>query len=175
METIIWVIGLLLAGVGGGLFGYQFRKLLSVKKRDRIETKVETLISEAKAKQKEILLEANAKALKIIEEAKRDERNRQQEATRFQQRLELRESLFDQKLLDRESQKQDLLEKVEKVKRLKDEVTKIREEQVQKLQEVASLTKEEAKQALFENLEREMADELAHRVRKIQTETQTEL
>ena len=175
METTIWLIGLLLAGVGGGLFGYQFRKLLAVKKRDRIETKVETLISEAKAKQKEILLEANDKALKIIEEAKRDERNRQQEATRLQQRLEHRESLFDQKLLDLESQKQDLLEKVEKVKRLKEEVTKVREEQVLKLQEVASLTKEEAKQALFENLEREMADELAHRVRKLQTETQTEL
>ena len=62
METIIWLIGLLLAGVGGGLFGYQFRKLLAVKKRDRIETKVETLISEAKAKQKEIVLEDNDKA-----------------------------------------------------------------------------------------------------------------
>src|SRR3989344_8727905 len=128
MQTIIWLI-VLLFGIGGGtFFGYQFRKLMAVKKRDRIETKVETLINEAKAKQKEILLEANDKALKVIEDAKGEERRRQQEATRLQQRLEHRESLFDQKLLDLENQKQDLLEEVVKGKRVKDEVTKISDE-----------------------------------------------
>lgn len=175
MQTIIWLIALLLGIAGGIFFGYHFRKLMAVKKRDRIETKVETLINEAKAKQKEILLDANDKALKIIEEVKREERQRQQEATRLQQRLEHRESLFDQKLLDLESQKQDLLEKVEKVKRLKDEVTQVKDQQIVKLQEVASMTKDAAKQQLLENLEAEMAEELAHRMRKLQSQTQTEL
>ena len=110
METLFLAIALVV-GVGGGIaLGYQMRKLWAVRRRDTIEAKVESLINEAKTKQKEILLEANDKALKVIEDAKREVREKQQELLRAQQRLEKREALFDQKLLDLESKKQELAE-----------------------------------------------------------------
>src|SRR3989344_7620868 len=134
MLTIYWAIALFAGVIGGVAFGYQLRKIWAVKRKDTIETKVEALLNEAKAKQKEILLAANDKALKIIEEAKREERTRQQDLTRAHDRLEKREALFDQKLLDLENKKQELLEKAEKVEKIKEEVNKIKVDQLAKLE-----------------------------------------
>ncbi|OGY46981.1 MAG: ribonuclease Y [Candidatus Buchananbacteria bacterium RIFCSPHIGHO2_02_FULL_38_8] len=175
MENIYWAIALFCGIVGGVAFGYQFRKILAVKRRDRIETKVESLINEAKAKQKEILLEANDKALKIIEESKQEERQRQQELVRTQKRLEQRESLFDQKLLDLENKKQDILEKVEKVERVKQEINKIKEEQIAKLEKIANLTREEAKKVLLDNTEKDIKEDLVHRIKKLTAQSNEEL
>lgn len=175
MQTIYWLIALFTAIVGGIAFGYQLRKMWAVKRKDTIETKVEGLLNEAKAKQKEILLEANDKALKIIEDAKAEEKERQQELIRSQKRLESREGLFDQKLLDLENKKQELLDKAEKVEKLKAEIGKIREEQMAKLEKVANLTKEEAKKVLIDNTEREIKDDLVERMKKLSNQSNLEL
>src|SRR3989344_3040580 len=103
MQNIYWIIALFIGLVGGVAFGYQLRKLWAVKRKDTIETKVEALLNEAKAKQKEILLTANDKALKIIEQSKVEEKERQQDLARVQKRLESREALFDQRLLELEN------------------------------------------------------------------------
>jgi ribonuclease Y len=175
MQNVYWAISLFIGIVGGVAFGYQMRKILAIKKRDRIETRVENLISEAKAKQKEILLQANDKALKIIEEAKQEERERQQELVRAQKRLEKRESLFDQKLLELENKKQELLEKAERIEKVKIEVARIRDEQMVKLEKIAGLSKEEAKQVLLENTERDIKEDLVIRIKKLSNQSNEEL
>ncbi len=175
MQTIYWLIALFMAAVLGSVFGYQLRKMWAVKRKDTIETKVEALINDAKAKQKELLLEANDKALKIIEGAKSEERERQQELIRAQKRLENRETLFDQKLLDLENKKQELLDKAEKIEKIKAEIIDIRDQQLKKLEKVASLTKEEAKKVLLDNTEREMQEELVLRIKKLQNQAAVEL
>ena len=175
MQNIYWAIALFMAAIFGIAFGYQLRKIWAVKRKDTIETRVESLINEAKAKQKEVLLAANDKALKIIEEAKREERERQQDLVRSQKRLEKREALFDQKLLDLENKKQDILEKVEKVEKVKGEILRIKEEQMKKLETIAKLTKEEAKKVLLENTENEMKEDLVVRIKKLQNQAAEEL
>lgn len=175
MQLIYIIVTAILGILAGVALGYQMRKMWAVKRKDTIETKVETLINEAKAKQKEVLLEANDKALKIIEEAKNEERQRQQELQRLQKRLESRETLFDQKLLDLESKKQELIDKAEKIEGIKKEVNKIKEEQLAKLEKVASLTKEEAKGILLKNVESESAEDLMVRMKKLNEQSQLEL
>jgi len=175
MQTIYWAIALFIGIIGGIALGYQLRKIWAVKRKDTIETKVESLINEAKAKQKEILLDANDKALKIIEEAKAEDKVRQQDLFRAQQRLEKREGLFDQKLLELENKKQELLEKAEKIEKIKTEIGKIKEEQMAKLERIAKLTKEEAKKVLLDNTEREMKDDLLGRIKKLSAQAAEEL
>ncbi|MDX9893662.1 MAG: ribonuclease Y [Patescibacteria group bacterium] len=175
MQTVYWLIALFMALLAGSGFGYQLRKMWAVKKKDLVETKVETLINDAKAKQKQLLLEANDKALKIIEDAKVEEKERQQEMIRAQKRLEKREGLFDQKLLELESKKQELLDKAQKIESVKEEIGKIKEEQLVKLEKVASLTKEEARQVLLDNTERQMKDDLLVRIKKLQEQSSIEV
>ncbi|MFA6322542.1 MAG: ribonuclease Y [Candidatus Buchananbacteria bacterium] len=167
MLTLYWLIGLFVALLLGVLIGYQSRKIWALKRKDTVEAKVENFINEAKAKQKEILLQANDKALKIIEEAKVEERQRQQELNRSQKRLESREALFDQKLLELENKKQDLLDKAERIEKIKTEISKVKEEQMAKLEKIAGLTKEDAKRVLLENTEREIREDLVVRIKKL--------
>ena len=175
MQTIYWLIALFMAALLGSAFGYQLRKMWAVKRKDTVETKVEALINEAKAKQKELLLEANDKALKIIEDAKAEEKERAQDLARAQKRLENRETLFDQKLLDLENKKQELLDKAERIEKAKTEIAEIREQQLKKLEKVAGLTKEEAKKVLLDNTEREMQEELVARIKKLQNQAAVEV
>lgn len=175
METVYWIIALFIGIVCAGFFGYQMRKVWAVKRKDTIETKVEALINEAKAKQKEILLQANDKALEIIKEAKVEEKEKQQELSRAQKRLEQRESLFDQRLLDLENKKQELLEKAEKIEKIKGEIRKIKEDQMAKLEKVATLTKAEAKKVLLDNTEQEIKEDLLIRIKKLTSQSNEEL
>ena len=175
MQGIYFAIALFISIIGGIAFGYQLRKIWAVKRKDTLETKVENLLNEAKAKQKEILLEASDKALKIIEEAKLEEKERQQDFLRAQKRLEKREGLFDQRLLDLENKKQELLEKAERVEKLKGEISKIREEQMAKLEKIAGLTKEDAKRVLLDNTEREIKEDLMVRIKKLNNQSSIEL
>ena len=46
METIYWLIALFMAIVFGVAFGYQMRKIWAVKRKDTVETKIESLINE---------------------------------------------------------------------------------------------------------------------------------
>lgn len=175
MQIVYIVVALILAVAAGVALGYQMRKAWAVKRKDTVETKVEALLNEAKAKEKELLLEANDKALKIIEQAKADERERAAELTRTQKRLENRETLFDQKLLDLENKKQELVDKAEKIEKLKEEVNKIKEEQIIALEKVAKLTNDEAKALLLEKVEKQSAEDLVGRIRKLNEQSAQEL
>lgn len=171
LGPVLLVIGL---GAGGGA-GYWLRKQTAAKQKDSAEAKAEAIIIEAKNKQQEALLAAKDKALKVVEDAKKEEQSRRQELTALQKRLEKRESLFDQQLLDLENKKQRVLDKAKKVERVKKEVENIRNEQIAKLEKVASLTREQAKDLLMENVERKAKEDLVARMRKLEAISNEEI
>ncbi len=175
MTTLLFYLGLAISLVFSFGAGYLTRKQWVKNRKGTIEQKIEKLIAEARAKQKEILLSAQEKSLKVLEEAKNDARQNKKELEVAKQRLEKRESLFDQKLLDLENKKQELVEKVERVNRIKAEVTKIKEEQFAKLEKIANLTKAEAEKILLDNTEKAIADNLVHRINKLEQEASEDL
>jgi ribonuclease Y len=165
------IIGLVV-GLG---FGYLIRKVVARRAVESSELKAQKIIEDAKNKEKDLMIKSREAAIKIIDEAKKEERDRRQELSALQRRLESRESLFDKKLLEFEDKKQILLDKAEKVEKIKQEIEKIKEEQSEKLQKVAGLDKEEAKKILFEQTEKEVGEELLSRIRKVENQTQEEL
>ncbi|MFH0951591.1 MAG: ribonuclease Y [Patescibacteria group bacterium] len=172
IDNLIWII-LLIVGLPGGIVaGYFLRKTWATREAESAEAKAAHLLEEAKTKQKELLVEAKSQALKIIEEAKRDEGNRRREFSRTQERLEKRETLFDQKILDLENRQSKIQEQTEKVKVVREEINKIREQQMAKLEKIAGLNKEQGRDILLKNLEESMKEDLLLRIRKLQAESQ---
>ncbi|MDD5043653.1 MAG: ribonuclease Y [Patescibacteria group bacterium] len=168
MENLFWFLILLVLALAGFFIGYFIRKVIAKQKVNSAEIKAENLINEAKQKQKEILLESKDKALKIIDDAKREETLRRQELKHLQDRLEKREELFDKKLLDLENKSQRLQDKANEVEKIKQKISEIRDEQIAKLEKIAELSKEEAKNLLLEQTEQRMKDELLARIRKLE-------
>jgi ribonuclease Y len=168
MEYIIYV----LLAVAGFFGGFWFYKKVTLAKIKGAEDKAEKIINDAKAKQKKYELEAQEKAIRIIEEAKKEETSRRQEINNFQRRLEERETSFSQKLLALEEKQQKLYDKVNEVQEIKEKIKEIREEQIKKLESIANLTPEQAREILIKNIEEKNSEDLLVRINKLKNEAE---
>ena len=166
MSYLLYAI-LAIAGFGLGYFAYKSRAAAQV---GSAESKAEKILNEARAKYKKAELDAQEKALKIIEEAKKEENERRKEINNLQNRLEQRETSFSQKLIDLQEKQQKLYDKVNEVQEIKEKIKEIKEEQLVKLEKIAQLTKEEAKDVLLKNVESQFSNDLIIRLKKLQDE-----
>jgi ribonuclease Y len=164
--------GALLAGL---ILGFVIKKILTSKSIESAGKKADHILEEAKTKAKNAQLEAKDKALSIIEEAKNEEKERRKQLNDLENRLGQRESKFDQKLLELEDKKQKAENLKQDLERQKKDVSKIKEDQLAKLEKIAQLTQEEAKDVLVKNMEVRMKDELLHRMRKLENQAADEL
>ncbi len=170
MNLLTIAVGLVFSVIGLAI-GYSMRKMQADRKTKNAESKAEKIISEAKNKQSELLLEAQNKALKIIDEAKQEDSRRRKEINELQNRMEKRETVFSQKLLELQDKQQQLYDKVNKVEEIKEKIKLIKDEQLAKLEKVAQMTKDEAKQVLLNNVEAQIKDDLMSRINKLEKES----
>jgi ribonucrease Y len=171
MEVVFLTIGML----SGIAVGYLLRRTVAIKKADDAERKSKDLVYQAKEEQKKLMLSARDKALKIIDEAKREENSRRQEVKRMRDRLEKREEVFDKKFMDIERKEKDIQRGNEEVGKIREDIKNIRKDQIEKLEKIASLTKDKAKDILLDLVEKESEEDLMVRVRKLEQESGEQL
>lgn len=169
MNLLIIIGPLLGVGIGIGI-GYIIRKQLAQAKANSVEAKAEQVIVEAKNKVQELLLQAKEKAIKIIDDAKQEENERHNELRQIQSRLEKREGMFDQKLLNFEEEKTKLEQKIEEVKAIKQKADELKGQIVLKLEQVAALSRDQAKDELLKRVEEENKLDLFSRINKLEKE-----
>lgn len=167
-------IGVVALGIGAAA-GYFYRKQLAQKNADSIEAIAEKRMVELKNKEQEILLEAKKESIRIIDGAKKDEEDRRAEIKKMQERVEQRETMFDKQLLSFEEEKTKLQAKVDELKLIKERIDAAKLEVDKKLQEVANMSKEEAKEIVFKRMEEESAEELVNRKIKLDRNAGEEL
>jgi len=168
MDIILYVV---LAIVGGFFVGYQVRKQNVSKKLKSAEESAEKKITEVKNKQAEILLKAQEKAIAIVDDAKNEEKKQREEISGLRSRLEQRETSFSQKLLGLQDKQQKLYDKISKVEEVKEKIYKIKQDQIDKLEKIAEMDKEKAKEVLLKNVETQMEETLVSRIRKMDAES----
>lgn len=174
MTSVIFIVSAAAVIIGFAV-GYLIRKFLAKREIEGAEAKVQNLINEAKNKQKEIIFQSKDKAIKIIDDAKHEEQQRRKDLAHTQQRLEKRENIFDQKILDLENKQQKLLDKAKEVEQVKEKVNQIKDEQLAKLEKIAKMTKDQAKEVLLENTEKMVKEDILARLKKAQDEGQEEI
>ena len=167
--AFLWAMIAMVGIPAGMIAGYFFRKSWAVREAQSAEARANSIVEEAKNKEREILIKAKDQALKVIDDAKNEEATRRAEITHLQQRVEKRESMFDQKLLELENKQKETTDKSAKLDALKVEIEKLKEEEVAKLATVSGLSAEDARQQIMTATESGMKDELLARIRKIQS------
>ena len=172
MDNTLVTVLITLLGVGAGArFGYYLRKKVAQAQANSLEAKAEQILTEAKNKQQSLILEAKEKAVHFLDEAKKEEQKMRQELHSEKQRLEKRESTFDQKLLELQDKQTKLQEKIDKVNQVKTEIEKIRDQQIATLQQVASMTREQAQEMLIKKVEEVSKNDLLGRIMKLEKES----
>jgi len=160
MQGLDFVLALVL----GAVCGYFTKQIMTKRKVNSAEATVDKLLSDAKIEVKETLLEAKDKAAKTLDEAKKEEKQRQDQVMRFEQMLERREKELNQKEVDINEEKKIQVKKIEKIKSVEKQIEGIKTEREKKLQEVATMTKVEAKEVLFEETEQNCKEDILKRV-----------
>ena len=164
MEFIPIVIALVAgAGVGvGGFYAYNKHN------ENGGKNKADDLVRKAKHEASEIVLNAKKEASEINDKALREENDRRREWKKTENRLAERETLLDTKL-DQIDKKSESLRKQEgEIEELKDEVRAIRTKAQEKLEKIAGLSKEDAKEKLMSMTERDIKTDLTNLVVKEQ-------
>lgn len=167
MIAIYIIIGLVL----GAVVGYLYRQSVVSKKTGTAEAKAEKILEDAKNREKEILLEAKTRSIEIIEQAKKQEAEFRGQIVRFEERIDRKEKELDQKSGNLEKQKADLEQKTEQIKLIQEEIKELKVKQLENLQKIAGMTREEAAKVLLDNAEKSVKEEMLELYKKLLVQT----
>jgi len=159
----------------GALIGYFGRQFLAQKQVESAETKVKKIFSEAKDNAAEILLKAKEKAVKTLDDAKQEEAEKNKLLRSNEQRLIRKEENLDKKSEEYEKQKTALQQKGSQVMKIKDDIERIRKEQLEKLEKIADIDKEKAKKIILDKVEKDSEDEILKKIKQLEVEGVDEL
>lgn len=172
-------IGLMAAAlVLGAVIGFALRRFIAEKKIGSAKAEAERILSacakQAEAMRKEKLLEAKEEILQKRNESEAELKERRTEITRTERRLTQKEENLDQKSEALEKKNERLEQKLQENDALKAEIEETLAAHKKKLEELAGLTAEEAKEELIERVESEAKHELAQRLDELDAEFKDE-
>ncbi|MBI4128246.1 MAG: ribonuclease Y [Parcubacteria group bacterium] len=172
MTNVIVALAALIVGTG---IGYIARRIIALRQSAESESRAEKILAEARTKEREIILAAKDKALAVNEEAKREEEKRRKEIRELEERFLRREETFEKERESIAELKKTLTQKEEDLRRKGEEIETIKREQFAKLEKVAGLSMEEAKEVLLRNVEKRMEEDIMARIRKLEKEGTEEI
>ncbi len=178
MET---VISFLVGAVLSGLLIYTVVKPKLEKKKEDIERENEKLTEKAKSEAKEVVLEAKGQAvetrneaMKVLDKAKTEEGEARKRWEKVEERLVKKEQSLDSKLENVEKKNEESKKINEEAQKNEEKAKTILENQLQELEKVAGMKKEEAKEVLLEKVEKETQEDIVNRMRNLEAAAKEE-
>jgi len=158
--------------VVGVVLGYYARQSIARRDYDTLEAKIQKRISQAKTETGTLISQAKEKASQILEKAKAEADARSVELFKTERLLLRRENILDEKLSDYEKKTAEFRKNVEKLRGIKETLESLKEKADENLEKISGFSKKEAKEELFENLEKEYQKEIFERIKKLESEGQ---
>ena len=128
-----------------------------------------------KQQSKEIILRANEEALRIKQEAEREARRAVAEGIELEKRLVKREDQITEKEQAIEKERSNLERLKEDVSRLKKEYEEKKETILQKLEKIASLSKDQARELILKGWEEKLKEDIAKRITQSEAELKSKV
>jgi ribonuclease Y len=170
-EVIIYVVvGILLGFAGFVLYGKI--KMQSVK--ESAKKLIDDSKKEVESIKREALLEAKEEALKVKNELERETRERRNDIQRLEKRLLQKEESLDRKFEVIEKKEDQLTKKDAEVERVRNELQEIHQKHRNELERISGLTSEEAKGILLKDVEEEVQQEVAIKIRDLEARAKEE-
>ncbi len=183
MTIPIWAVVLIaLASFAVGAF--VLYTVFQNKQRDAIETIahadeeakriVNDAIRTADQKRKEAIVEAKDEVYKLKAEADKEIKERRAELSRQENRIDQKETTLDKKVEALEKKEEDLKQRTALVDARLDELEQIKIRETEKLETLAGLSQEDAKELLLHRVDEELHHEKAIRVAAYETNMKDE-
>ncbi len=160
---------------GGAALGYLIRQLISTQSANSVEATIKRQLEESKTQAKEALLEAKDKAVKILEDAKNQERERLAILASQEDRLNIQFKKIERKENELENGKKDLERQADQIKVIHQEADALKKKSEEIIEQVSGLSREEAKEKLFNKVEEDSKADLVSSIQKMEKNRVEEL
>ena len=125
---------------------------------------VNEAIKTAEQKRKEAIVEAKDEAFRLKSEADKEIKERRADISRQERRVDQKEETLDKKTAQLDRREEEVKARAEQVEARLAEAEELKAQQAQKLETIAGLTAEDAKQLLLTRLDGELTHEKAMRI-----------
>ncbi|MEX2160851.1 MAG: ribonuclease Y [Anaerolineales bacterium] len=168
-QLIIVLVAVVAAALGFAIKHFQVE---SAKRRLKLET--DRIVLEAKEEAKTVLLNAKNEALETRQRSEADIDRKRKDLSREDDRLRQRRGELDQRTERLEERDRSLNKRQSELDRKGTELEDQRHEIVKRLESVSSMTKDEARKVLMDEVELESRADMARVIRQIENEAKEE-
>ncbi|NLJ41887.1 MAG: ribonuclease Y, partial [Clostridiales bacterium] len=169
-DILLQIFVLVVVAVGGVALGYNYRKRIAEGKISSAEEAAKRIVDEAEkqaeATQREIVLEAKEEIHKLRNEFDREVRDRRNEIQRIERRVQQKEENLDRKIDSLESKEDSLNKKKKDIERVEQETRALYARQLDELEKISEMTRDQAREILLESVERNISHEVAVKIRE---------
>jgi len=159
---------LALSALGGAIIGFVFRWLLVSARKGSIEVEVKHILLDAREEAKKITEEAQDKAKEVLTALETTVAEKEEKNAAREERVFKREEALDKKQGELDSEIQAVKGKIEEVKNIKERAEVLLQERAGELAKVAGLSKDQAKEQLYSEIERENSEDFMLRTAKLE-------
>jgi ribonucrease Y len=170
LHPVIFIIVILGMIAIGGVIGYFIKQNLVETKRKAQNLKADHILTEAKEKAREIELEAKDAALKLTQKTEEELNRRRVELNKEDDRLQKRREELDMRLEKYEEREIRLNKRQSSIDKRANEINDMHAEIMEELQRVAEMTKDEAREVVLTETEKEARADMARIIRQIESE-----
>lgn len=121
---------------------------------------------DSQSQAREIIQDARDEAFRIKKAAEEEARKLREESLELEKNIAQKTQVFEDKINQVEKQQKAIASAKTSLDKKEQELTKTREDLVSKLSKVSSLTREEARKMILENVEKELSSEIAKRIKE---------
>jgi ribonuclease Y len=171
---LIWLPVTLIALAIGVAIGYFYKQRMIDQAIEKDTYEANRIIKDANKKAKDTELEAKNQALEYRQNAETEIARRRNELSRDEERLHKRRDEVDARAERLESREQSLNKRQSSMDKRANEIEKLHSERMEELQRISELSKEEARNILLAEVEKDSRNDMARIIRQVENEAREE-
>lgn len=175
MPGIVWLI---IGAIVGIALGFVITRYVINASTKKAAQEADDMIADAKRQaetmRKEAVLEAKGQALKLKQEAEAENKERMKEVRAAENRVSQREESLDRRVESLDAREHQISSMQGQIERRERDVAQVEQEASQRLERIAGMTPEEAKNELLTSLKDEVAHESAAIIRDAEAQAKAE-
>lgn len=175
MPGIVWLI---IGAIVGIALGFVITRYVINASTKKAAQEADDMIADAKRQaetmRKEAVLEAKDQALKLKQEAEAENKERMKEVRAAENRVSQREESLDRRVESLDAREHQISSLQGQIERRERDVAQVEQEASQRLERIAGMTPEEAKNELLTSLKDEVAHESATIIRDAEAQAKAE-
>lgn len=169
MSLLIVLVIAMAAGLAGIGIGWFLRFIIALGKRGSMELEIKEMLLTAREEAEKITSEAEKEAQVNLKLAKEESNELKSKLQKTEERLIAKEELLDRRQTDIDESAEESKAKEEKIREKEDTLEELEKQKIDALSKVTDLSREDAKEILLQNIEKDYEEDLMIRMQKVES------